>query len=331
MHNCSITMKYLSLPITKTRPLPFYLAMEEYAARIIGDDDIFFMWQVEPTVIFGRNQLIENEVNLEYCREHGIHTYRRKSGGGCVYADMSNIMFSYITCSDNVQLTFASYTHAVVKMLRGLGLNASDTSRNDVYIDGLKVSGNAFYHLPGRSIVHGTMLYDTDMDNMMHAITPSTAKLEAKGVKSVRNRITTLSQHLDMSIEDFKAYVRRTMCDGEITLTAADEDAITEIMQTYLTPEFIMGSNPRCTIRRTGRIEGVGELTVAVELYHNVIKGINVAGDFFLVGDLDGTLVKALEGVEFTEQSVAEALDKIEIGTIIMNLDKQQFLHLLFN
>ena len=80
--------------------MPFYLAMEEYAARIIGDDDIFFMWQVSPTVIFGRNQLIENEVNIPYCREHGIDTYRRKSGGGCVFADMSNIMMSYITRSD---------------------------------------------------------------------------------------------------------------------------------------------------------------------------------------------------------------------------------------
>ena len=140
--------------------------MEEYAARIIGDDDIFFMWQVNPTVIFGRNQLIENEVNIPYCREHGIATYRRKSGGGCVFADMSNIMMSYITRSDNVEFTYRRYTHAVVDVLRKLGLNASDNGRNDILIDGLKVSGNAFYHLPGRSIVHGTMLFDTDMAHM---------------------------------------------------------------------------------------------------------------------------------------------------------------------
>ena len=141
-------MKYLSLPDPHaTRILPFYLAMEEYAARIIGEDDIFFMWQVEPTVIFGRNQLIESEVNVDYCREHGIAFYRRRSGGGCVYADRDNIMFSYITRSDEVQTTFSAYTTAVAAMLRGLGLNATASDRNDVLIDGRKVSGNAFYHL----------------------------------------------------------------------------------------------------------------------------------------------------------------------------------------
>ncbi len=324
-------MKYLTLPNSTTRLLPFYLAMEEYAASIIGDDDIFFMWQVEPTVIFGRNQLIENEVNLDYCRAHDIHTYRRKSGGGCVYADMSNIMFSYITRSDNVQLTYAAYTHAVVAMLKGLGLNASDTSRNDVLVDGMKVSGNAFYHLPGRSIVHGTMLYDTDMDNMINAITPSAAKLKSKGVQSVRNRITTLNRYLDISIDEFKAYVRRTMCNGEIALGDSDVEAIEQIMQSYLKPEFIMGSNPRCNVRRTRHIDGVGEFSVSIEINHNIIKRINVAGDYFLLGDIDTAITKRLEGVPYEKQAVECALDGVDLQTIIMNLSKQQFIHLLFD
>ena len=110
-------MKYLSLPDNATRILPFYLAMEEYAARILGEEDIFFMWQVDPTVIFGRNQLIASEVNVDYCKEHGIAFYRRRSGGGCVYADQDNIMFSYITRSDEVQTTFSAYTTAVASML----------------------------------------------------------------------------------------------------------------------------------------------------------------------------------------------------------------------
>ena len=100
-------MIYIALKTEKPRRLSFYLAMEEYVARKLNsDEDCFFMWQVEPSVIFGRNQLVENEVNLEYCKAKGIRTYRRKSGGGCVYADMCNIMFSYITRSENVSLTF---------------------------------------------------------------------------------------------------------------------------------------------------------------------------------------------------------------------------------
>ncbi len=322
-------MKYLSLPHHETRILPFYLAMEEYAARIMGQDDIFFMWQVRPTVIFGRNQLIDNEVNLDYCREHGIEYYRRKSGGGCVFADMNNIMFSYITRSDNVELTYSHYTHAVVAMLRQLGLDASDNGRNDILISGQKVSGNAFYHLPGRSIVHGTMLYDTDMTHITHAITPSKSKLESKGVKSVASRITTVRQHSDIGLEDFKAHVRRTLCDGEIELNERDIVEIEQIMQTYLAPEFILGNNPRCNLVKQGRIEGVGELQVSLELNRNRITAINLAGDYFLVGDLDDGLLNKLHGVQFTHLALTDALDKVEVRQIILNLSTNQFINFL--
>ncbi|MBQ5508275.1 MAG: lipoate--protein ligase family protein, partial [Muribaculaceae bacterium] len=163
-------MRYVQLPYDEVRRLTFYLAMEEHAARLLKDDksidELFFTWRVRPTVIFGRNQLIDSEVNVAYCKANGIEYYRRKSGGGCVYADMDNLMFSYITRSDDVTTTFSHYTHAIVAMLKDLGLDASDTSRNDIMIEGKKVSGNAFYHLPGISIVHGTMLYDTNMENM---------------------------------------------------------------------------------------------------------------------------------------------------------------------
>ena len=324
-------MKYLQLPDNATRILPFYLAMEEYAASILADDDIFFMWQPAPTVIFGRNQLIDNEVNLDYCREHDIAVYRRKSGGGCVYADRDNIMFSYITRSDNVQLTFSRYTHAVAEMLQGLGLDATDNGRNDILIDGLKVSGNAFYHLPGRSIVHGTMLYDTNMEHMLHAITPSRAKLESKGVESVKSRITTLSQHLNMSIDDFKAHVKATLCDGELVLNDADVKQIEGIMQSYLTPEFIYGSNPRCNLTREARIEGVGEVIVKLELNHNVIQHMNVAGDFFLLGSVDDAIVKPLTGVQFDRDHVRQALADIDMAQIILNFNKEQLINLLFD
>lgn len=322
-------MKYLSLPHHEPRILPFYLAMEEYAARIMGEEDLFFMWQVEPTVIFGRNQLIANEVNLEYCREHGIRYYRRKSGGGCVFADMSNIMFSYITRSDNVELTYTRYTTAVVSMLRALGLEASSTGRNDILIGEQKVSGNAFYHLPGRSIVHGTMLYDSDMTHIVHAITPSQSKLSSKGVKSVASRITTIRQHSDISLEDFKSHVRHTLCDGEIMLGERDIVEIEQIMQNYLTEEFILGNNPRCNLVKHARIEGVGELEVSLELNRNIIAGMNVAGDYFLLGDLDGGLIDRLKGAAFTRAGITQALEGVDLSHIIMNLSTNQFINFL--
>lgn len=322
-------MRYLSLPDNSTRILPFYLAMEEYAARIMDEEDIFFMWQVHPTVIFGRNQLIASEVNLDYCNQHGIEYYRRKSGGGCVFADMNNIMFSYITRSDNVQLTYSRYTAAVVKMLRLLGLNASDNGRNDILIDDQKVSGNAFYHLPGRNIVHGTMLYDTDMTHIVHAITPSVSKLSSKGVKSVTSRITTIRQHSDITLDEFKRHVRHTLCDSEQILTKKDITEIEQIMKSYLTPEFILGSNPRCNLVKRGRIENVGEFEVSIELNHNSITQMNIAGDYFLLGDLDNGLIKRLLGMQFSPEALSSALSDVDLSTIIMNLSTNQFINLL--
>lgn len=235
-------MIYVALPTDEQRRLTFYLAMEEYLARHRNNaDDLFFTWQVEPTVIFGRNQVIENEVNLDYCRRHGIQTYRRKSGGGCVYADRSNLMMSYITRSDEVTTTFSHYMQMVTEALTDLGLPATSTENNDVLIGGRKVSGNAFYHIPGHSIVHGTMLFDTDMQHMLNAITPPTAKLDKHGVQSVRQRITLLREHTDLTIDAFCTYIRQLLCDRTLELTRDDLQAITSIEQEYLNPIFIYG------------------------------------------------------------------------------------------
>lgn len=323
-------MKYLSLPDNATRILPFYLAMEEFAARIIEEDDIFFLWQVEPTVIFGRNQLIASEVNVDYCHEHGIAFYRRRSGGGCVYADQDNIMFSYITRSDEVQTTFTRYTNAVATMLQGLGLNATASDRNDVLIDGRKVSGNAFYHIPGRSIVHGTMLFDTNMEHMLNAITPSREKLTSKGVQSVRSHITTLREHLAMDIEDFKRHVRETLCDGEICLNADDIAEIEHLTQAYLEPSFLYGNDPRHEVDRGGRIDGVGSIHIQVELQHDTIHNLHLTGDFLpLCENVREAMLTRLHGVKLEAEDLHKALNGYDAGQWILNLTNEQLITLL--
>lgn len=322
-------MIYVTLPTTKCeRRLTFYLAAEEYVARHFDGDEYFFMWQVQPTVIFGRNQLIENEVNLEYCRKHGISTYRRKSGGGCVYADMNNIMFSYITKDENVSLTFSKYITMVANMLRKLGVDATASGRNDIMIGDRKVSGNAFYHIPGRSIVHGTMLYDTDMQNMVGAITPSDEKLVSKGIKSVRQHITLLKDHINMDIEQFKTFVKNDLCSEEVLLNEKDEEEISHIEAEYLSPEFIYGNNPRYNITRRARIDGVGDMVVNMEMKNDIIKDVNVVGDFFLVGDIGRSIETPLRGVKLNAGDVDAALPE-NIGDIILNLRKEDFVKLV--
>jgi lipoic acid synthetase/lipoate-protein ligase A len=232
-------MKFVTLPFTEVRRLSFYLAMEEYVARHLDEPDCFFMWQVEPSVIFGRNQVVENEVNLEYCREHGIKVYRRKSGGGCVYADMDNLMLSFVTDGENVGFTFNRFVQMVLLVLHKLGIEATGTTHNDIMIGDKKVCGTAFYQLPGRSIVHSTMLYDTNMQHMLNAITPGPEKLEAKGIQSVRQRITLLKDYTSLSLEQLKIFIRETLCNGERLLTAEEIAGIEELEKNYLKEDFI--------------------------------------------------------------------------------------------
>lgn len=322
-------MLYVALPEEKIRKVSFYLAMEEFVARNVTADDCLFYWQVEPSVVFGRNQLVSNEVNVDYCRSHGIGMFRRKSGGGCVYADNDNVMFSFITGGDNVGLTFNRYMQMMVLMLRRMGVEATADGRNDILIEGRKVSGTAFYHIPGRNIVHGTMLFDTDMDNMTRSITPPGEKLASNGVDSVRRRVALLKDYIDVSIDDFKADIRRTMCDGEHVLTQADVEKIERIeREVYLSPDFIYGNNPRHTLTRRRRIDGVGELEALIDVKGTVIKSVTLNGDFFVTGDVDGGLLACLNNVVLTREAVALALpDHTE--DYIMNLRKEDFVDLL--
>ena len=321
-------MIYVSLLGNEVRRLSFYLALEEYVARRLAPADYFFMWQVAPSVIFGRNQLIENEVNLDFCRSHHIQMFRRKSGGGCVYADMKNVMFSYITADDQVGFTFNRYMSMVVLMLQRLGIDASGTGRNDVMIGNKKVSGTAFYKIPGRSIVHGTMLYDTDMINMVGAITPSNAKLLSKGIASVRQRIALLKDYTTLSLDEFMNHVRRTLCDEEITLTADDVRSVEEIEKEYLSDEFIYGNNPQYTIVKKLRIEHVGDFEARITLKNGIIQRVNLMGDYLLIGDLDKGLLDKLCGLPLTQEALRRRLPD-RIDDIVMNLMTEDFVRLL--
>ena len=234
-------MKHVILPDDVRRSLAFYLAMEEFVAREI-EGEAFFVWRVEPTVIFGRNQVLENEVNLEYCREHGVDVVRRKSGGGCVYSDLGNIMVSYISRRGDVSEVFDRYMTALTEALRALGVPAEKSGRNDILVEGRKVSGNAFHQLPDRSIVHGTLLYSTDLEALTEAIRPPVEKLQRHGVESVRQRVMNLSEYVALMTEPDDAlkspealvkYLVGYFTDGDILLDENDLGVIARSESTW--------------------------------------------------------------------------------------------------
>lgn len=325
-------MKYIIIPERKTTPqLPFYFAVEEYVARTYTDDDYFMVWRVEPTVMIGRNQLTENEVNVDYCKRNGIHIYRRKSGGGCIYADKGCMQFSYISYAENVNRAFVEYMQGIADMIKSLGINTELSGRNDILVEGKKVAGSAFYGLKGRSVLHNSLLFSTELEHLEHALTPGKEKLQSKGVASVRQRVTNVGNYTDLSIEAFMDYVRKYMCGDEVLeLTSDDMKHIEEIEKELASDDFTYGKNPKYTEVRKKRFADVGTIQAHIELKNEKILNINLMGDYFLLGDIDRELLDLLRGVDFTREAVSAAIESIEIGNVIRNFTTEQFLRLLF-
>ena len=222
------------------RRLVWYLAMEEYLARHV-EEEMFVTWIVSPTVIFGRHQVMQNEVNVPFCQANNIAMYRRKSGGGCVYADEGNLMMSLISPSTHSEQVFQSFLDRIAAVLCDMGYAATKSGHNDIMVDGYKVSGNACYALPTGTIVHGTMLVNVDFDALQAAITPSAEKLGKHGVQSVRQRVMNLSTQDGVSIQIINNHLIDALCTRTRELTAAEIAAIDAIEQTYLDPQFIAG------------------------------------------------------------------------------------------
>ena len=238
-------MTHILLPdvAQNDRRLVFYLAMEEFVAEHLDElipadeEGAFFLWQSNPTVIIGKNQDVEAEVNLAWCAEHGVDVCRRKSGGGCVYSDRGNQMISCVLRETNSQEAFAYYLNRLVENLTALGLPAVSSTHNDVMIGDRKVSGNACFARKNATIVHGTLLWKSNMDDLSAAITPSEAKLAKHAVQSVRQRVTNL---WDCGIHDLPALQEHLIrqfalpAGRDVTLTESDVRVIEQIETTYV-------------------------------------------------------------------------------------------------
>lgn len=242
-------MTQILFPSGAEMPLNFYLAAEEFVAGMDCAGEKLFFWSVAPTVIFGRNQVMSDEVNLIWCREHGVQVFRRKSGGGCVYADHGNLMISYISPGISAEEAFGRYMELMTSSLAALGLDAVASVRNDIMVGDSKVSGNAFYSLYGSGIVHGTLLYDVDIDSMSCAITPSVEKLRSKGVASVRQRVANIRPLLGVTaahegvsdMESLSAWLADRLCDRSILLTDDNMQEISGLSEKYLDKAFLLG------------------------------------------------------------------------------------------
>ena len=202
----------LSRPI-ENLPLEDYLSLEAEMVKTIAEPTLF-TWVVDPTVIYGRHQCREQEVNEAYCAAHGVRVVQRQSGGGCVYADRGNLMVSFVSPSTHSQEVFDEFLTLLSGALRSLGYDAVTTSHNDVLVGNRKVAGTACYTTPTGTVVHASMLYDICLEALEQAITPSEAKLAKHAVASVRQRVRNLREIRDLGdIESFRTELEAQMAN----------------------------------------------------------------------------------------------------------------------
>lgn len=318
------------------QPLSFYLATEEWVATHMSAGDYMFTWIVEPTVIIGRNQVAGLEADITYCRDHGIRLFRRKSGGGCVYADPNNLMISYITADTDVARVFSHYLGDIARSLRVLGIDVTPSGRNDLMLGDRKVSGNSFYRMASRSIVHGTLLWEVDTETMSRAITPSRSKLMSRKVKSVGARVTGLADSMpDKSLSDIASHLTTSLCSSSLTLSPSDIEGIGAIQQRYHDPAWTFGHKASSKAGEAMRlptraIDGAGVFDITLLLdCDGMIADADITGDFFLLADLDSSIIDRIKGVRHAPEELSQVLADTDVSMTIAGLSTPQLISLL--
>ena len=289
--------------------------------------DCFMLWRNQKAILLGRNQNAYSEINLPYIKQHDIKVVRRITGGGAVYTDEGNIMFTFISCTGSRNFAdFRKFTEPVLAALKTLGVPAEFAGRNDMLIDGKKFSGNAqcLYH--GKLLHHGTLMYNADTGELAKALTASHLKLKDKGIASVKSRVTNISEYMPkpMDIEDFRAFlfdsVMRNFSDARLfRLSEKDWDEVKiKAAAKHATSEWIFGNNPEFTVQKETKFPGG-----IVQVYLNVVKGrlenVKIFGDFF--GDRDiKDVEKALTGTLYEIDAVRNALAPLPINEYLSSI-----------
>ncbi len=302
-------MKY----IVNTSNDPAYnVALEAYAFQKLTDiDEIFILWINEPAIIIGRHQNTIQEINKEFIDKNGIHVVRRLSGGGAVYHDLNNLNYTII--SNNTQegaFDFQTFSKPVIDTLAKLGVKAEFTGRNDLEINGQKFAGNAQAYYKGRMMHHGCLLFDVDMSVLGQALKVSKDKIESKGIKSVRARVTNIVDHLSdkITVQEFS--------DAELSEIQAMRD------NQFATWDWTYGKAPEYTIERGVRYPA-GKITTYANVENSTIKSVKIFGDFFGVKPVDD-IEKMLEGVRYDYKDVLAALKTVDTSQYFSRMTPEE-------
>lgn len=329
-------MKQMIYIEVKTTDPAFNLALEEYVfEKMPRDREYFLTWRNDNAIIIGRHQNTAAEINEEFVKEKGIQVVRRLSGGGAVYHDLGNLNFTFIVdAQPDQKVDLRKFCQPIANTLAQLGAKATVDGRNDILIDGMKVSGNAQYVRQGRVMHHGTILFDSDMSVLLQALKPDPSKAQAKGVKSVRSRVTNVRPCLskDMTIEQFRdALADSLMVEGfeRYKLTDADVAAIQVIQKNrYATREWNYGFCETGAMVRKRRIEGCGTVEAHITIKNNLISKLQFRGDYFSTLPPE-ELAEKLIGLPLIPGSLSRALETCRAEDYITGLGNWELVCLL--
>lgn len=312
----------------------FNFALEKYAIEELDIADSYFMfWRTTPTLMIGRYQNTLAEINMLFAKEMGINIVRRITGGGTIYTDMNGWQFSFINKHhDQKEIDFETFTKPIIDALASIGVNAQKSGRNDLVIDGKKFSGNAQYIRKNVMLHHGSILFDTNIENLVRAVTPDDEKLVSKGIQSVRSRVTNVADYLPtqgtkMTSTQFRDVMLDFLLRGMDTYELTDKDIarVNAIKaEQFDTWDWNFGKNPQFNITKDKRFAG-GKLMIRSFVDKGKITDIHFYGDFFAKEGL-GDLEAALVGCAYKEEAIKKALNDSDAQSYFYNITLDEIL-----
>lgn len=320
------------------------LAIEYYLLNEVKlDEPILLFYINDNSIIIGRNQNTYEEVNTTYVEENGVDVVRRFSGGGAVYHDMGVLCFCFITEDDgNSFRDFKKFTSPVIDALHQMGVEGAELKgRNDLIIDGKKFSGNAMYSKNGRMTAHGTLMFDSQIEAVVKALKPKKHKLESKGIKSIRSRVTNIKPFLDdsyqyMNAKDFREQLLLHIYDTdskenvkEYVLTEEDWKKIDAFAAEYTANwNWNYGKSPAFDMERSERLS-VGTVEVKMNVRKGKIEDIRIFGDFFGLGEIED-VEKELQGIPYTKEAIRDAISKVDVNKYFGKVETEELVDLFY-
>lgn len=312
------------------------LAFEEYCFEELRQyPQIMLLWQNANTVVIGRYQNAESEINFAAAKAAAATIVRRSTGGGAVYHDLGNLNYSFIFPAENIEdIDFSAAAKPMVEALRSMGVPAEPMGRNDLVVEGKKISGTAQRYHRGRMLYHGTLLFDSNLDILEAVLRVDRQKILSKGISSVKSRVTNIRQYLPQyTVQDFWRklvdYFAAAYGLQKYQPTRADLDRIAQLQrEKYRSWDWTMGEAPEFQFCNSKRFPA-GRLEIRLNIKNGSIEKCKIHGDFLGLVALD-ELENSLVGVKFRYPDVRKVVEEIGLSRFLGGISAQEFLVCMF-